>query len=257
MSNNIVIVYGQGHDLDFGVFAQSLKNRLLLASPKAKITIKKTFDDTAFTQFLTDWSVSEPIDELHIFSHSIGAGIYVGYGDPVVGAERNRMLSMSLARKIPLTFEEVRDTETGGILTDDLLYPPFSTNQVAYRQKFSPTAFIKIWGCNSAIAGWLYSDSDAAGAPVYDPADKTALYYYWRALNTKNIPKPSVAQAFANYFNVKVFGASSGSHIEVFHKKKWITTQQYKSLFGKYPPGTLPHRLHPDKGTYKEYTPTP
>ena len=39
-----------------------------------------------------------------------------------------------------------------------------------------PGGKLEIWGCNSGIAHWEYSDEDAAGNPVYDlnaPASTT------------------------------------------------------------------------------------
>lgn len=255
MSKNIVIVYGRGHDWNFKVFADSLKKKIRVADPKAKVTIKEIVNDTKFVDYLKNWPVTELIDELHIFSHAIGAGLYLGYGDPTIGAARNRMLTMATTRRTKLTYDEVRKTESGGILTDDLHYTPFSTNKTTLQGKFSATGLVKLWGCNSAISGWQYSDPDASGNPIYDPANTTASYYYWRALSTNHSPKPSIAEALAKFFNVSVYGASSGSHIEVYHRGRWVTTSAYKTQFGSYPPGTMPHRLHPDRGTYHEFKP--
>ncbi len=255
MSKNVVIIYGRGHDWNFKVFADSLKYKIRNSDSSAKITLKEIIDVNKFYTYLKSWPLSKPIDELHIFSHAIGAGLYLGYGDPTVGSSRNRMLTMATARKSQLTYDEVRRTESGGVLTDNLHYTPLSNNKAALQKIFSATGSIKLWGCNSAISGWQYSDPDTNGRPIYDPKDKTASYFYWRALNTQHSPKPSIAEALAKYFNVKVYGASSGSHIEVYHKSIWITSEVYKAQFGSYPPGTMPHRLHPDKGVYLEFKP--
>lgn len=99
------------------------------------------------------------------------------------------------------------------------------------------------------MKNWVYSDGS-----VVDPRD-TSVPYYWRAFNEVNTPKPSIAQAMANYFDRKVYGATSGASIEVKHKKSWISSQQFKDNIGHWPSGTLPHRLVPDKGVYNEYLP--
>ena len=61
----------------------------------------------------------------------------------------------------------------------------------------------------------------------------------------------------ADYFGVKVFGAGSGSHIEVLHEGKWISSSQYKKVTGKFAgePETL--RLHPDSGDFNAFPPAP
>ena len=92
------------------------------------------------------------------------------------------------------------------------------------------------------MKGWVYSDGG-----VVDPKD-TSVAYCWCAFNEFNIPKPSIAQAIAKFFNRKVYGAKSGANIEVMHNKKWISSQQYKDKVGHWPSGTLHHRLVPDKG---------
>jgi hypothetical protein len=69
--------------------------------------------------------------------------------------------------------------------------------------------------------------------------------------------RPTIAgyKALATFFNCKVYGAKSGSSIEVKFKKAWISSSQYKTKVGHWPSGSLPHRLVPDKGTYYEYLP--
>jgi len=110
-------------------------------------------------------------------------------------------------------------------------------------------AFIKLWGCNSGVSGWGYSDSE-----VVDPNDRS-VPYYWRAFNEQNTPKPSIAQALARFFDRKVLGAHSGASIEVRHHNRWISTQKYKDKVGHWPSGILPHRLVPDEGAYNVYSP--
>ena len=95
----------------------------------------------------------------------------------------------------------------------------------------------------------MYSDNG-----VVDPKD-TSEPYYWRAFNEFNTPKASIAKSLAKFFNRKVYGAKSGTSIEVKYNRKWISSQQHKNKVGHWPSGSLPHRLVPDKGTYHEYLP--
>jgi len=222
--------------------------------PIVKVTVTNITTDDGFANYLIDWPGNEPIDELHIFSHSVGAALSLGYGDGAIGRLRSKMKVDSVNRKLRTSYEEVLRIESGIIFTDDLLSPPFSNNQQTLQNKLARTGFIKLWGCMSAIEKWQYSDEDEDEQLHYEDTQEPDGYY-WRALNTRNTPKPALAQAFATFFNVRVYGASHGAHVEVFFQHKWITSQVYKNQFGKYPPGTMPHRLHPDKGTYSEFTP--
>jgi hypothetical protein len=67
--------------------------------------------------------------------------------------------------------------------------------------------------------------------------------------------KQSIAKTFAQFFNVPVYGATSGSHIAVRHHNKWVKSSQYKSETGHWPGPNLPIKLVPDKGEYYEYLP--
>lgn len=69
------------------------------------------------------------------------------------------------------------------------------------------------------------------------------------------MPKPSIAQKFADYFKVTVYGAKSGSSIQVRSEGSWVSTEKYKDNVGAWPSGSLPHRLVPDKGEFYEYQP--
>jgi len=135
------------------------------------------------------------------------------------------------------------------IQTDDFKMNALLSKQSDYQKKFYPDAFIKIRGCNSGIKNWIYNDKGIA-----DSKD-TSVKYYWRAFNEQNTPKPGITDAMAQFFNRKMYGASSGSSIEVFHKKKWKSSQKYKNQIRHWPSGRLPHRLVPDIGGYDEYLP--
>jgi hypothetical protein len=131
-----------------------------------------------------------------------------------------------------ITYEEVVNAEIGALLTDDYLTSKMtSLNKI---KLFTDKAYIKFWGCNSGVDNWVYSDAPGT--------------YYWSALNEKNTPKLSIAQATANFFKVETFGATSGSHIEYKVEDKWqIIKKQPKKHDGI--------RLHPDKGDYNCYKP--
>ena len=108
---------------------------------------------------------------------------------------------------------------------------------------FAADATAKFWGCNAGVTGWVYGADDDT--------------HYWEALNTRNTPKPSIAQAFADYLGLKVFGAGSGSDIEVELNGKWITSEKYKQLKKHWPSGRIPQRLHPTRGDYNAFSPAP
>ena len=250
MDKIAVIVYGIGGELgDFKIFSDSLEKEL--EKKYTKVINKYVDRDHDFIALLNSIGAKEEIEELHIFSHSIGAGIFLGYKDPALQQARLNTFNRAknLGRKV--TYMEAVETEKGTIQTDDFKLTSWVNQQKALRKKFSPSAFIKIWGCNSGVGNWVYSDGRAR---IVDPND-TSVAYYWRAFNEKNVPKLSIAQAFANYFNRKVYGALSGASIEVKHNKKWISSKKYKQIIGHWPSGRLPHRLIPDKGVYNEFKP--
>lgn len=106
MAKNVVIIYGNGGDMDFGVFANSLKNKLFMpapgsrpsTTPTVKVAVQKTTKAVPFLQYLVDRPGSEPIDELHVFSHSVGAALSLGYGDDAIGISREKMKADSIKR---------------------------------------------------------------------------------------------------------------------------------------------------------------
>ena len=106
------------------------------------------------------------IKELHIFSHSIGAGLFLSYGDPAVARLRVQAIRRAALARRNITYREAVEAEVGAILVDDFIRPPFLGMRAAIRANFEAGAFIKIWGCNSAITGWIYSDNGTS-----DPAD--------------------------------------------------------------------------------------
>jgi hypothetical protein len=97
---------------------------------------------------------------------------------------------------------------------------------------------------------------DSTSRTLVSDQNADADYYYWRALNPRNVPKQSIAQAFADYFGITVYGAGSGSHIEVQRGNEWITSNKFKKETGRWPGAPQTLRLHPDRGTYNPFKPT-
>jgi hypothetical protein len=176
---------------------------------------------------------------------------------PVFSGNARSMLADS-ARGGRAFYDSVLNAEKGTLFADDLVRSPYAGYAARMRSLFAPGGKIKIWGCNSGIANWEYSDEDAAGNSICD-LNAPALYYYWRALNERYMPKPSIAQAFADYFRVSTFGATSGSSTQIKQKGKWNKVP----LDGKIAVGGKRRfvgerdvlRLAPDVGTYREYKP--
>lgn len=244
-----IIAYGDGGELgSFKVFAESLEKEL--SKKYTKVILQYVNRDSKFFNLIKSIDISqEEIEELHVFSHAIGAGLFLGYKDSVIAASRNALVMMKSKMGKKITYFEAVRTEVGAVQTDDFKLGTLNKSQSDFRKRFSTTSFIKIWGCNSGVKGWVYSDGG-----IVDLRD-TSVPYYWRAFNETNTPKPSIAQAMAKYFNRKVYGATSGASIEVKHKKSWLSSQQFKDRVGHWPSGILPHRLVPDKGAYNEYLP--
>jgi hypothetical protein len=142
-------------------------------------------------------------------------------------------------------------TEVGTVFTDDFLRPQYARIRDQIRRHCEPSVTVKLWGCNSGIPAWVYSDGETM---VTDPRDRSQPYY-WRALNERNVPKPAVAQAVADYFGCVCYGASSGSHIEVRNRGRWVSSGSYRAHVGHWPSGSLRHRLSPDRGGYNAYSP--
>ncbi len=249
MEEIAIIIYGDGGELgNFEIFAKSLQAEL--AAKYNTIELHYVNRDFHFFDLLEAIDTKTvKIAELHIFSHAIGAGLFLGYKDPSIAARRRAIYHSADQSDTKVTYRQAVATEIGAIQTDDFRLGSIQAKKNNLRLKFSPHAFIKIWGCNSGVSGWIYSDG-----PVVDPDDDSAAYY-WRAFNEFNVPKPSIAKAFATYFGLKVFGANSGASIEVKYDNSWISSQQYKTNVGQWPSGNLPHRLVPDRGQYNEFLP--
>ena len=260
MASCALIIYGRGDTLgDFKIFSRDLASRLSrghAASPSGTFPASRIVQvnierRVGFFDYLKDppFRHTMKIKELHVFSHSIGAGLFLSYGDAAVAQLRVQAMQAAALLGRNINYDEAVNAEVGAILVDDFRRAPYAGMRAAIRANFESTAFIKLWGCNSAITGWTYGDNG-----VTDPAD-TSVPYYWRAFNERNVPKPSVAQAFANYFGLTTYGAAAGSHIEVQHGGAWVSSARYRRDVGRWPSGMLQHRLTPDRGSYNAYTP--
>jgi hypothetical protein len=230
-TQSALLCYGRGAELgNFEVFAKALKkNHLLKKYKEQNIQIVKTFNRIDLVNAILKTSLRE-ITEIHIFSHSAGAGLFLGYHDPVYQQERANFLQTTPNP----TYEEVIANETASLLTDHLVVT-YASLKSSVQKKLENLQFAKLWGCNTGRANWMYDNSP-----------------YWAPLNTKNTPKPSMAQALSTYINKTVYGASSGSHIEYFVNGEWKSGYDYK------PKSTKDYtdiRLHPDKGDYDAYSP--
>ncbi len=233
-TKTVLICYGNGADLgDFSVFAAAYKKNHLLSKYKDEnIVIAKTFTRLELINVILHSGLSE-LTELHIFSHSVGSGLFLGYHDQSIAAERGNFI----ANNPNLTYDQVVEFETGDLLTDHLIVT-LANQQSDVKSALGDLEFAKFWGCNAGVEGHVYWD------PNPPP--------YWAKLNDKNTPKPSIAQAFATFINQPVFGANSGSHIEFYINNKWISGYDYtpKSI-KEY----TDIRLHPDRGDYRRYDP--
>ena len=252
MANSALIFYGRGAELgDFKVMSRSLATELRGHYAPSRIIQRNVELRSDFFDLLKSPPVSGLIGELHVFSHSIGGGLFLAYHDTHRRDDRIAAMDAAGRRGSRLSYTEVLANEIGTVFTDDLIRHPWVGYRNQIRLKFAANAKIKLWGCNAGIESWVYSDNNMIGAvgPINE--------YYFRALNEQNVPKPSIAQAFADYFGRPTFGAESGSHIEVHDGGRWMKTSQYRARRGHWPRPRLLHRLVPDIGTYREFRPSP
>ena len=91
-------------------------------------------------EILEAWPVTNKIKELHIWSHSIGAGLFLGYQDPSIQTERGCFIADDGDWGKNFTFDEVRETEVGALFTDDLLVSPFLTSKTTIAGTFATGA---------------------------------------------------------------------------------------------------------------------
>lgn len=252
-------LYGRGAELgNLKWYADDLVGTEITDIAPARIRIHEATRRDTFFRLLREQAASFKLKQLHVYSHAIGAGLFLGYKDEELKKARGAIFS--LRRGQLANYTSVLQTEQGTVFTDDLIREPYKSYRAALRKLFVADAYIKLWGCNAGVDGWVYSDESEhdPNTQVY-ALDAPGKYYYWRSLNERNTPKPSIAQAFADYFGVKVFAATSGSHGQARLGGKWVNPTPEGKITVK---GRLRYiqeqdtiRLEPDKGKYREYLP--
>jgi hypothetical protein len=251
-----MLIYGRGDDLgDFKQFGDDLVTRGLRSKYGLGIQAFRADRRDAFFDALS--KAKAPIKELHIFSHSFGAVLVLGYHDEGLIDARDSMRDFYRGQRTPQ--QVVLNTEKGLLLVHDLFRAPYAGLRDGLRRKFASGAFIKIWGCNSGVANHVYTDPmerdrrqlvvDSSGYTA-SPDYRVGAEFYWLALNGGRLP--SIAQAIATYFNVPVFGATSGSHIEMNARGHWLSA----SRIARPIVARDDIRLHPDRGSYVEFKPS-
>ena len=189
MGRVAVILYGYGSHLgNFAVFASSLAQTLRGRYGRDGVLLKETVRRDAFFSYLASPPLrpGDQIAELHVFAHSIGGGIFIAYGDSAVDQRRNQAFKRANDAHRRITYQEVLDAEIGAILSEDFFRNPYEQMGSAVRSHMAHDAFVKLWGCNSGVAHWVYSDGPD-GHEITRPSD-TSVAYYWRALNERNVP---------------------------------------------------------------------
>lgn len=252
-----LLIYGRGGKLgDFKQFGDDLVARELKRKYGSRISAFRAERRHAFFDAISKapWQIAE----LHVFSHSIGASLMLGFGDFSLQSGRENIVKKY--SPFPVPQREVLDTEKGAVFVHDFVRGPYQGLQNTLRKRFASNAFIKIWGCNAAVKGHVFTDvltrNAAMQATAYTASPDVAVgeIYYWRALNGPT-DSPSIAVTLSRYFNVPVYAAGSGAHIEVDLKGRWVKPSVFKSATGHGPYEPDDIRLHPDRGEYDRYAP--
>src|SRR5262245_33878588 len=131
----VLIAYGRGADLgNFKFFADDLVTTELTAFNRRNIVIKNVERRDAFFALLNSPPFTFKIKEFHIYSHSTGGGLFLGYKDPDLG--RARAAIADRARGGTANYMSVLNTEIGAIFTDDLIRPPYRDYRARIRALF-------------------------------------------------------------------------------------------------------------------------
>jgi hypothetical protein len=251
-----MLIYGRGDDPgDFKQFGDDLITRGLRSKYGLGIHAFRAERRDAFFDALS--KARAPISELHIFSHSYGGALMLGYRDTILGAARGRIMDFYRGQRTPQ--QVVLNTEKGAFFVHDLFRAPYAGLRDGLRRKFASGAFIKIWGCNAGLAGHVYSDpiernleglAIETSGQTASPDYRVGAEFYWRALNGGRLP--SIAAAMANYFNAPVFAATSGAHIELNTGGRWLSSSKISRPLVERDD----IRLYPDRGSYVEFKPS-
>ncbi len=250
-----LIIHGRGADLgNFRFFVEDLKS-MSVAKKYSNDAIVSAPTRDAFFAAVHAYGSRRPLAELHIFTHAWGGGLAFGYDSPLTNSKRVIEYSNLKTPRRRATYLEVLEAEIGIVFTDDLLRSPYANQRAVLRRYLTPSATIKLWGCNSGMTNWLYHDENIADQSYHFDPSNPAINYWWRALNTQRTPKPAIAKAVAGYFGRPVYGATSGASIQVLHHEKWIVPAAYRKATGRLPGEPQLLRLQPDRGEYKKFLP--
>ncbi|MDR2234819.1 MAG: hypothetical protein LBE92_01735 [Chryseobacterium sp.] len=80
--------------------------------PKEKVIIVPMQNKNLFFDYLSKFNTFQ-IEELHVFSHAAGGGLYLGYHNQESGNSRNAAYNQSIRRGKRITYEEVVEAEVG------------------------------------------------------------------------------------------------------------------------------------------------
>jgi len=146
MEEIAIELYGDGGELgDFKIFANNVAKGL--ASKYSKVVLEYVNRDTQFFDLLRGIDVTkEKIGEMHIFAHSIGAGLFLGYKDPAIAARRQAVYVSAFDANRKVTYKQAVAVEVGAIQIDDFRVGSILAMKNDLRKIFSSKSFIKIWG---------------------------------------------------------------------------------------------------------------
>lgn len=123
-----VIFFGRGGNLgNFELFAQNLAAQM--RAEGKQVEVHRTERHAQFFEYLENppFLHTGKIASLHVFSHSIGSGLFLGYGDPILSERRNLALQRARDAGLRLYFAEILRVEDGAILSDHLLVEPYAS----------------------------------------------------------------------------------------------------------------------------------
>lgn len=135
MEETAVIAYGEGGKLgSFKPFAETLKRDL--SKKYTTVLMQYVNRDHKLFSLIDSIGPKQKIAELHIFAHSMGAGIFLGYGEPMIAAERTRLINNANIRGRHVDYFEAVKAEIGAIQTDDFKVGSLVERQTNLRSRF-------------------------------------------------------------------------------------------------------------------------
>jgi hypothetical protein len=114
-----LLLYGNGADLgNFKFFADDLSSQLVRKKKfdTTSILIKETLNRRTFFDAIKAVPAGTKIKALHVFSHSIGGGLYVGYKLQVSKDVRAAAFARSSKLGRRITYQEVLAAGIGGAI---------------------------------------------------------------------------------------------------------------------------------------------